>query len=192
MHPLEERYTKIVVPKLLEYKKYASTYQIPKLEKVTVNLGVGDLLSNGSAFDEMISFVSYLTGQKPQIIKARKSISGFKIREGMNVGVRVTLRGKRMNDFLYKLIDVSIMRTRDFRGIKKSAVTAQGILNIGIKDSSIFPDLPVDMATHPIQINVSSTATTLEEANILYTSLGFVFQEFASEKKSKSKKRSHK
>ena len=192
MHLLEERYKQVVVPKLVELKKYDSVYEIPKLVKVTVNLGVGDLVSNGSGFDEMVSFVSYLTGQKPQIIKARKSISGFKLREGMNIGVKVTLRGKRMNDFLYKLAEVSIMRTRDFRGLKKSAVTADGIMNIGIKDSSIFPDLPVDMVTHPIQINISSTAKTLEEANILYTGLGFVFQEFEAEKKFKPKKRGHK
>jgi large subunit ribosomal protein L5 len=176
LQPLVERYQSQVLPALKERFTYSSTYLIPKITKVVVNVGIGDFRENKKAMEDIMLTLTKITGQKPVMVKARKSIAGFKIREGMEVGIVVTLRGARMNDFVQKLISVSLPRTRDFRGIKETAVTADGNLNVGIKDASIFPEAPVDLTTFGIQVTVVSTARTRDEAFALYTGLGFPIQ----------------
>ena len=193
MHPFTTLYNQTVLPKLKEGKAYSSTYLIPKVTKVTVNVGVGDCVGNSKALEDVISLVTDITGQKPVQTKARKAISGFKIRENMVVGLKTTLRGQMMNDFLIKFIEVVLPRTRDFRGLPITSVTADGNLNIGIKDSMIFPEVSQLTLSHGIQITVVSTAKTLEEARLLFESLGFVFQseETASQAPAKKKKKTN-
>jgi large subunit ribosomal protein L5 len=176
MHPFTTLYNQTVLPKLKEHKEYASSFMIPKVTKVSVNVGVGDCVGNSKALEDVIALVTQITGQKPVQSKARKAISGFKIRENMVVGLKTTLRGERMNDFLIKLIEVVLPRTRDFRGLPPTGITADGNLNIGIKDTMIFPEVSQSGTSHGIQITVVSTAKSLEESRFLYESLGFVFQ----------------
>lgn len=175
MHSFLTTYNTVAVPELTKKVSYPSTYLIPKVTKVVVNVGIGDLQGNTKGTEEAIQLVGRLTGQKPVLTKARKAISGFKIRQGMDVGLKVTLRGERMYDFLAKLIMVTLPRTRDFRGLKSSAITADGNLNLGIRDTSIFPEASEDGTSHGIQITIVSTASSLDEARTLYTSLGFPF-----------------
>lgn len=185
MNTYLNQYNTVVVPQLKAEKTYASEYLVPKVTKVIVNVGIGDVMTNGKAVEDVTDLIGRITGQKPVLTKARKAISSFKIRQGMTVGMKVTLRGKRMEDFLDKLIQIALPRTRDFRGLKPSGITADGNLNIGIKDSMIFPEAAQETTVHGIQITVVSTATTLEEAHTLFTGLGFVFQ---TEQETKSKK----
>jgi len=185
MNPFSTQYNTVVAPQLKAQKAYASEYLVPKVTKVIINVGLGDVMTNNKAIDEVADLVGRIAGQKPVLTKARTAISGFKIRQGMVVGMKVTLRGSRMEDFLSKLIQIALPRTRDFRGLKSSGITADGNLNIGIKDSTIFPEAGQDITVHGIQVTLVSTAKTLEEAQLLYTGLGFVFQ---SESESTSKK----
>ena len=176
MHAFTKQYSEVAVPKLKELKKYASVYQIPRVEKVVLNVGIGSLQGNGKAIEEVAATLAAITGQKPIITKATKAISGFKVRQGMDVGMKVTLRGTRMNDFLIKLTQIALPRTRDFRGIKPSSVATNGSLHLGIKDCTIFPEANQDTASHGIQVSVVVTPCTSEEAHALYGALGFVFQ----------------
>ena len=175
-HPFLTRYDEAVKPKLVAEKTYASTYLIPKVNKVVLNVGLGDLLGNNKAIEEVNALLSRISGQKPIETKARKAIAGFKIRQYQVIGMKVTLRGVRMYDFLTKLIEVTLPRTRDFRGLKLTGVTADGNLNIGIRDSMIFPEAGDDLTLPGIQITIVSNAKSLEESQLLYQSLGFVFQ----------------
>ena len=147
-------------------------------------------MSDQKALEAVISLVIAITGQQPVQIKARKAIAGFKIRENMVVGLKTTLRGPRKDDFLYKLIQVVLPRTRDFRGLPPTSVTADGNLNIGIKDSMIFPELSQLGSSHGIQVTIVSSARTKEEAQILYQSLGFVFQKEGDIPATRTRKRS--
>jgi len=191
MHPFLTQYNEVALPKLKEFKNYESTYQIPSVSKVSVNCGLGDVMTNDKQIEEVSKLIGLITGQKPVETKARKAISGFKIRQNMVIGLKVTLRGARMHDFLAKLTQIALPRTRDFRGLKPSAITADGNLNIGIKDSMIFPEAPQEAGNHGIQITVVSSATSMEEARLLFESLGFVFSTEEIETK-KSGKRSGK
>jgi len=176
MHLLTTRYNESVLPKLTQARQYPSTYLIPKVSKVSVNCGIGDVMTNGKAVEDVTKMLASITGQKPAEAKARTAISGFKIRQGQVVGLKTTLRGDRMNDFLLKLIEVALPRTRDFRGLKPSAITEDGTLNIGIRDSMIFPEVAnQEGTTHSLQVTVVSNARSKEEARLLYESLGFVF-----------------
>jgi len=176
MHPLTTRYKEICLPKLTESHQYSSTYLIPRVSKVSVNCGIGDVMTNGKAVDEVVKLLASITGQKPAEAKARNAISGFKIRKDQVVGLKTTLRGGRMNDFLFKLIEIALPRTRDFRGLKPSAVTEDGSLNIGIRDSTIFPEAAeLEGTGHGLQVTVVSNARSKDEARLLYESLGFVF-----------------
>jgi len=176
IHPFITRYTKTVVPRLTESRAYVSPYTIPAVKKVVINCGLGDVLTNGKAVEEVAALLATVTGQKPIETKARKAIAGFKIRTGMVIGMKVTLRGDRMYDFLYKLTDVALPRTRDFRGIPASGITKNGTLNIGIRDTSIFPEVPYGATNHGLQVTVVSNATSEEEARTFYESVGFIFQ----------------
>lgn len=177
MHAFQKQYSTVALPKLTADKQYASPYLIPKVEKVVVNMGIGDLTAQGTNPDEAVRFIAAITGQRPVVTKARKAIAGFKIRQGMPVGVKVTLRGKRMQDFLIKLMQVSLPRTRDFRGIKPSSIASDGSLHLGIKDSIVFPETAQGNFQHALQITLVATpACSPEEARTLYESLGFLFQ----------------
>ncbi len=176
MHPFITRYNQVSIPKLKENRSYESEYAVPRVSKVSVNVGVGDTLANSKAIEVISTMVATITGQKPVEAKARKAISGFKIRQGMVVGLKTTLRGTRMHDFLAKLSQVALPRTRDFRGLVPTAITADGNLNIGIRDSMIFPELAQGEPGHGVQVTIVSSARTQEEARTLYESLGFVFQ----------------
>ena len=186
MHPYLTRYNQRVLPKLTEAKSYVSSYCVPKVTKISLNVGLGDLLGNDKAIEQVTGLLVAISGQKPVETKARKAIAGFKIRQGMVIGLKVTLRGQRMYDFLMKLLEISLPRTRDFRGLRASGITADGNLNIGIKDSIIFPEASQDSTNHGIQITIVSTARSLQEARLLYESMGFVFQ---SEEEVVTKKR---
>lgn len=176
MHPFLTQYNQVALPKLKEAKQYGSSFEIPRVTKVVVNVGVGDIASNGGAVEDLAKKIANITGQQPVLTKARKAISGFKIRQGMVVGMKVTLRGSRMYDFLSKLTTIALPRTRDFRGLKPTGITPDGNLNIGIKDSIIFPEASQESGSlHGIEVTLVSTARTLEEARLLYESLGIVF-----------------
>ena len=175
MHPFAVRYNEISLPKLKEVKHYTSTFLVPRVTKVSVNCGIGDILTNDKAVEEVAKLLTAITGQKPVETKAHKAISGFKIRQDMVVGLKVTLRGARMQDFIIKLSDLALPRTRDFRGLKPSSITADGNLNIGIKDSLIFPETSQEGLGHILQVTLVSTAKTTEEARLLFESLNFYF-----------------
>lgn len=177
MHEYQKQYTTVAIPKLTAEKQYASSYLIPKVEKVVINMGIGDLLTAGKDTDEAEKFLAALSGQKAVITKSSKAIAGFKIRQGMPVGLKVTLRGKRMQDFLVKLAQVVLPRTRDFRGVKPSSIASNGSMHLGIKDSMVFPEVAQGSFQHPLQVTlVVSPACDPAEARVLFESLGFVFQ----------------
>lgn len=176
MHPFSTRYTEIVAPALKALKVYPSNYLVPRVSKVIVNVGIGDLKENNKAIDEAALLVGRITGQRPIRTKARKAIASFKIRQNMVVGLKVTLRGQRMEDFLFKLIEIALPRTRDFRGLKASGITADGNLNIGIRDATIFPEAGEDVTQPGLQVTVVSNARTLEDAKHLFEGLGFYFK----------------
>ncbi len=175
MHPFRSIYQDVAVPALKQIRTYPSVYQIPVVTKVSLNIGVGAIRDNKQAMEETVKLLQTISGQKPVLTRARTSIAGFKIRQGMVVGVSVTLRGERMNDFLMKLVQVALPRTRDYRGVRQTAVTADGNLNIGIKESGIFPEASFDGTNRSLQVTLVSTAKTIKEARALYESLGFVF-----------------
>ncbi len=176
MHPFVKLYQDVAVPKLKENFSYASVYTIPKIEKVVVNVGLGDVLTNSGTVDQVAALITKITGQKPVPTKARKAVAGFKIRQGMVVGLKTTLRGERMNDFLQKLSVIALPRSRDFRGLNPGAITPNGSLHIGIKDSMIFPEVAQENLSHPLQVTLVASTSSLAEAQSLYESLGFVFQ----------------
>lgn len=193
MHPYTTLYNTQVLPKLKEFKNYESAYEIPRVTKVSVNCGVGDVMNNGKELEEVAALVTSITGQKAVETKARKAVSGFKIRQNNVVGLKTTLRGERMRDFLYKFLQISLPRTRDFRGIKPTSVTKDGNLNVGIKDSVIFPEAAEAIRAHGLQVTLVSNAKTKEEALALYQSMGFVFNnEVVEAKKRKGVKRNYK
>lgn len=175
MHPFLTHYNTVVIPRLKEAKNYQSLFEVPRVSKVTLNIGIGDLAGNTKSIEEVSALLAQISGQKPVVTKARKAIAGFKLRQGMPVGLKVTLRSNRMHDFLSKLIQIALPRTRDFRGLKLSSITADGNLNLGIKDSAIFPELAQAGTAHGIQVTLVSNAASLEEARLFYESLGFVF-----------------
>ncbi|HSI20640.1 MAG TPA: 50S ribosomal protein L5 [Verrucomicrobiae bacterium] len=177
MHAYQKQYTTVAVPKLTEHTQYVSPYLVPKLEKVVINMGTGDILAAGKNMDEAAAFLSAISGQKAVITKSTKAIAGFKIRQGMPVGLKVTLRGKRMQDFMIKLTQVVLPRTRDFRGVKPSSIASNGSMHLGIKDSVVFPEVANGSFQHPLQVSMVVTpACSPEAARILFESLGFVFQ----------------
>ena len=152
--------------------------QIPRLEKIVVNMGVGDAVQNAKALDTAVEELATITGQKPVITKAKKSIAGFRLREGMAIGCKVTLRGERMYEFLDKLISVSLPRVRDFRGISKKAFDGRGNYTLGVKEQLIFPEIDYDKVNkvRGMDIVIVTTANTDEEARELLGQFGMPFQ----------------
>jgi len=178
MNRLKERYVKEIVPSLKEKMGYKSVMQVPKLEKIVVNIGAGDASHNSKLLDACVNDLMAITGQKPVITKAHKSIAGFKIREGQNIGCKVTLRGENMYNFLDKLIAVSLPRVRDFRGLSPKAFDGRGNYTIGIKEQLVFPEIEFDnvVKVRGMDIVLVTTAKTNEEAYALLEELGIPFR----------------
>ena len=178
MEKLREQYEKEVVPALMKKFNYKSIMEVPKLEKIVLNVGLGDIRENPKALENTINDLSIITGQKPVITKARKSIAAFKIREGVNMGCKVTLRQGKMYDFAYKLFNVALPRVRDFRGVSANSFDGRGNYSIGIKEQLIFPEIEYDKVDklRGMDIIFVTTAKTDEEAKELLTLLGMPFK----------------
>lgn len=178
MSRLKEKYQKEISPALMGKFNYQSVMQVPQVDKIVVNMGVGDAVSNSKALDVAVEELALLTGQKPLITKAKKSIAGFRLREGMPIGAKVTLRGQRMYDFLDKLVTISLPRVRDFRGVSKKSFDGRGNYTLGIKEQLIFPEIDYDKVSkvRGMDIVIVTTANTDEEARELLTQIGMPFQ----------------
>ena len=178
MEILKEQYQKEVVPALMKKFNYKSVMEVPKLEKIVINVGLGDMKDNPKALDNTINDLKIITGQTPIVTKAKKAIAAFKIREGVNIGCKVTLRSGRMYDFAYKLFNVALPRVRDFRGVSNNSFDGRGNYSMGIKEQLIFPEIEYDKI-HKIRgmdIIFVTTAKTDEEAKELLSLLGMPFQ----------------
>ncbi len=178
MNRLRERYVKEIVPNMQKKFKYKSVMQVPKLDKIVINIGCGDATHNSKLLDAACNDLLQITGQKPVVTKAKKSIAGFKIREGQAIGCKVTLRGERMYNFLDKLISVSLPRVRDFRGLSPKAYDGRGNYTIGIKEQLVFPEIEFDdvVKVRGMDIVLVTTANTNEEAHALLEELGIPFR----------------
>ncbi len=178
MNRLKEKYQKEITPALMSKFSYKSVMQAPKIEKIVINMGIGDAVSNSKALDVAVEELAQITGQKPVITKAKKSIAGFRLREGMPIGAKVTLRGERMYQFLDKLISVSLPRVRDFRGVSKKSFDGRGNYTLGVKEQLIFPEIDYDKVNkvRGMDIVIVTTANTDEEARELLTQFGMPFQ----------------
>jgi large subunit ribosomal protein L5 len=178
MNRLKERYETEIVKSLMEKYGYKSVMQCPKVEKVVLNIGVGDATTNSKALDDAVAELTLIAGQKPVITKAKKSIAGFKLREGMPIGCKVTLRGEQMYEFLDKLMNISLPRVRDFRGVSKNAFDGRGNYTLGVKEQLIFPEINFDKVNklRGMDIVIVTTATTDDEGRELLTQLGMPFQ----------------
>jgi len=175
---LKEYYVKEVVPKLKERFGYKNIYEVPKLEKICINMGLGEAVQNPKIIDQALEELAIISGQKPKICKARKSIAGFKLRKGMPIGVMVTLRRGRMYDFLARLIHVALPRVRDFRGLSRSGFDGRGNYTLGITDHTIFPEIDTNKVEKikGMSITIVTTAETDEEAYELLKELGMPFR----------------
>ena len=156
---------------------YSSVMQLPKMEKIVINIGVGDAVNNSKLLDEAVEELTLISGQKPIITKAKKSIAGFKIREGQEIGCKVTLRGERMYEFMDKLISISLPRVRDFRGVPKNSFDGRGNYTLGVKEQLIFPEIDFDKVNRlrGMDIVFVTTAKSDEEGLALLTELGMPF-----------------
>jgi len=178
MEKLKEQYLNEVVPALMKKFEYKSIMQVPKLEKIVINIGLGDVKDNPKSLENAMNDLSIITGQKPVITKAKKSIAAFKLREGVNVGCKVTLRSEKMYEFAYKLFNVALPRVRDFRGISGNSFDGRGNYSMGIKEQLIFPEIEYDKVDklRGMDIIFVTTAKTDEEAKELLTLLGMPFK----------------
>ena len=174
---LEERYTKEIKDALMKTFEYKSVMQIPKLDKVVINIGLGEAKENSKAIDYAMNDLALITGQKPVVTKAKKSIANFKLRQGMNIGVKVTLRGDKMYEFIDRLFNVALPRVRDFRGINPNAFDGRGNYSLGIKEQLIFPEIEYDKIDkiRGMDIIFVTTANTDEEGRELLTLMGAPF-----------------
>lgn len=174
---LKAKYDSEVVAKLLETYKYGSVMEVPHLEKVVINVGVGDATSNSKLLDDAVRDLTIISGQKPVITKAKKSITSFKLREGQAIGCKVTLRGNRMYEFLDKLFTISLPRVRDFRGVNKNAFDGKGNYTLGVREQLIFPEIDFDKVTkiRGMDIVIVTTANSDKEAYTLLEALGMPF-----------------
>ena len=177
MNRLVEKYQKTVIESLMKQFNYSSVMQCPKIEKVVINMGVGDAIANPKALDEAVAELTQLAGQKPVITKAKKSIANFKLREGMPIGCKDTLRGEHMYEFLDKLFNISLPRVRDFRGVSTTAFDGRGNYTLGVKEQIIFPEINFDKVSkvRGMDIVIVTTANTDEEAKALLAGMGMPF-----------------
>lgn len=178
MNRLKERYINEIKPELAKKHNYTSTMQIPALEKIVINLGVGEAVANPKALDEAVADLTAISGQKVVVTKAKKSIANFKLREGMPIGCKVTLRGEKMYEFMDKLVSIVLPRVRDFRGVSKTAFDGRGNYTLGVKEQIIFPEIQYDKVNkvRGMDIVIVTTAKTNEEAKDLLTALGMPFE----------------
>ena len=178
MNRLKEKYINEIVPSLMQKYNYTSVMQAPKLEKIVINIGVGDATTNSKLLDAAVNELELITGAKPVVTKAKKSIAGFKLREGQAIGCKVTLRGETMYTFLEKLIKIVLPRVRDFRGISNKAFDGRGNYTLGIKEQTIFPEIVYDevVKVRGMDIVFVTTAKTNEEALDLLKGFGLPFK----------------
>ncbi|MEB3826643.1 50S ribosomal protein L5 [Phormidium sp. CCY1219] len=176
---LKSRYLEQIVPKLTEEFGYENIHQVPKTIKVTVNRGLGDASTNAKALESSQRELAIITGQKPIVTRAKKAIAGFKIRQGMPVGIMVTLRGDRMYSFLERLINLALPRIRDFRGISPKSFDGRGNYTLGVKEQLIFPEVDYDSIDQirGMDISIVTTANTDEEGRALLREMGMPFRE---------------
>jgi len=178
MESLKERYKNEVVPALKKSLKIDNVMQVPRVSKVVVNIGVGEALDNAKALDAAVGDMTQITGQKPVVTKARKSIAAFKLREGRSIGVRVTLRGERMWSFLDRLMNIALPRVRDFRGISSDAFDGRGNYTLGLREQLVFPEIEYDKIDklRGLEITIVTTARTDDEGRQLLQLLGMPFK----------------
>ena len=178
MSTMKTLYTNEVAPALLKKFNYKSTMQIPKLDKIVVNIGLGEAKDNPKVIDAALGDLAKITGQKPVVTKAKKSIANFKLRQGMNIGVKVTLRGEKMYEFIDRLFNVALPRVRDFRGINPNSFDGRGNYSMGVKEQLIFPEIVYDKVfkVRGMDIVIVTTAKTDEEGRALLSMLGMPFR----------------
>jgi large subunit ribosomal protein L5 len=179
MARLKDKYRDEVVPQLREQFGYANPMQVPRVTRVTLNMGVGEAKTNAKLLDQAVAELAQISGQKPVITRARKSIAGFKVREGMSIGAKVTLRGDRMYEMIDRLVSIALPRIRDFRGIDPGQFDGRGNFAMGIREQTIFPEIDYDKVEHTQGLNVviTTTAKTDEEGRALLAKLGVPFRE---------------
>ncbi|HCY1556625.1 TPA: 50S ribosomal protein L5 [Staphylococcus aureus] len=178
MNRLKEKFNTEVTENLMKKFIYSSVMEVPKIDKIVVNIGVGDAVQNSKVLDNAVEELELITGQKPLVTKAKKSIATFRLREGMPIGAKVTLRGERMYEFLDKLISVSLPRVRDFQGVSKKAFDGRGNYTLGVKEQLIFPEIDYDKVSkvRGMDIVIVTTANTDEEARELLANFGMPFR----------------
>ena len=178
MEKLREQYEKEVIPALMKKFNYKSVMQVPKLDKIVINIGLGDTKDNPKSLENAMNDLSQITGQKPMVTKARKSIAAFKLREGANIGCKVTLRSSKMHEFAYKLFNVALPRVRDFRGVSANSFDGRGNYSLGIKEQLIFPEIEYEKIDklRGMDIIFVTTAKSDDEAKELLTLLGMPFK----------------
>jgi large subunit ribosomal protein L5 len=179
MARLKEKYVNEIIGKLKEKFSYKNIMQVPELEKIVINIGIGEAIQNAKAIDAAVGDLSIITGQRPVVTRARKSIAGFKLREGMPIGCKVTLRGARMYEFADKLLNIALPRVRDFRGVSGKAFDGRGNYTLGIKEQLIFPEIEYDRIDkiRGMDIVFVTSAKTDEEAKELLAQLGMPFRD---------------
>jgi large subunit ribosomal protein L5 len=175
---LKERFDQEVRQRLKEQFSYSSAMRVPRIQKITLNMGVGDAKVNARALDKAVDELTLIAGQRAQITKAKKSIAGFKIREGMPIGAKVTLRGARMWEFLDRLVSIALPRIRDFRGLSPASLDGRGNYSLGVREQIIFPEIDYDdvETVRGLDVTITTTAQTDEEALALLRELGLPFQ----------------
>ncbi|MEG0841694.1 MAG: 50S ribosomal protein L5 [Erysipelotrichaceae bacterium] len=178
MNRLEKKYREEAIPSLTKQFNYTSVMEVPHIDKVVINIGVGEAIANPKSLEEAVADLATITGQKPVVTKAKRSIANFKLREGMAIGCKVTLRKDKMYDFLDKLMNISLPRVRDFRGVPKTSFDGRGNYTLGIKEQLIFPEINYDKVTkvRGMDIVIVTTANTNEEAAALLTEMGMPFK----------------
>jgi large subunit ribosomal protein L5 len=178
MNRLQEKYNNSVKAELVNQFNYSSSMEIPRLEKIVINMGVGDAVSNSKVLDDAVNELQAITGQKPVVTKAKKSIAVFKVREGQEIGCKVTLRGARMYEFLNKLVSIALPRVRDFRGVSAKAFDGRGNYTLGIKEQLIFPEINYDkvVKVRGMDIVIVTTAKSDEEGRELLRLFGMPFE----------------
>ncbi|MCF0245891.1 MAG: 50S ribosomal protein L5 [Ileibacterium sp.] len=177
MNRLKDKYKNEIVPQMMKDFNYSSIMEVPKIEKVVVNMGVGDAIQNAKLLEDAVAEMAAITGQAPVVTKAKKSIANFKLREGMPIGCKVTLRQEKMYEFLDKLFNISLPRVRDFRGVSDTAFDGRGNYTLGVKEQIIFPEIDFDKVnkTRGMDVVIVTTAKTNEEAKALLTAMGMPF-----------------
>ena len=178
MNRLNQKYKDVVVPNLMKQFNYTSVMEVPRVEKIVINMGIGEAIANPKVLDEAVAELAQITGQAPVITKAKKSIANFKLREGMPIGCKVTLRKEKMYEFLDKLMNISLPRVRDFRGVSTTSFDGRGNYTLGVKEQLIFPEINYDKVNkvRGMDIVIVTTANTYEDAKAVLSELGMPFK----------------